>query len=38
MEQNKENISSEYQEAQEKFYEANVIGNMTFEGDNDNGR
>lgn len=38
MEQNKENISSEYQEAQEKFYEANVIGNMTFEGDNYNGQ
>ena len=27
MEQNKENISSEYQEAQEKFYDANVIDN-----------
>ena len=34
MEQNKENISSEYQEAQEKFYDANVILSMTFEGDN----
>lgn len=37
MEQNKENISSEYQEVQEKFYDANVIDNMTFEGDNNNG-
>lgn len=26
-----------YQDAQEKFYEANVVGNMTFEGDDDNG-
>ena len=38
MEQNKENISSEYQETQEKFYEANVVGNMTFERDDDNGQ
>ena len=38
MEQNKENISSEYQEAQEKFYEANVVGNMTFKGDDNNGQ
>lgn len=37
MEQNKENISSEYQEVQEKFYDTNVIDNMTFEGDNNNG-
>ena len=37
MEQNKENISSEYQEVQEKFYDANVILPMTFEGDNNNG-
>lgn len=31
MRQNKENISSEYQEAQEKFYEANVVGNLGTE-------
>lgn len=38
MRQNKENISSEYQEAQEKFYKANVVGDMIFEGDDDNGQ
>lgn len=31
MRQNKENISSEYQEAQEKFYKANVVGNLGTE-------
>lgn len=31
MRQNKENISSEYQEAQEKFYKANVVGNLSTE-------
>lgn len=31
MRQNKANISSEYQEAQEKFYKANVVGNLSTE-------
>lgn len=31
MRQNKENISSEYQKAQEKFYKANVVGNLSTE-------